>query len=166
VKGEMMRTFCTRRQQPNSGQSLAEYALIIASVAIIVIVVAFAIGLGAERIFGILGGAFGAHHDAHGEHFITIDTAQCLASKSQNLTGLWVTGSTDEDLSKLSGSTNLSTTGLDGVPFIISDNGAGGYKFNPLLAYSVNLDVCPQSVAIQGADGTEAFAPVTSQVIP
>jgi len=153
-------------RRSRQGQSLAEYALIIGSVAVVVIVVAFAIGLGAERIFGVIGGAFGAHHDAHGEHFITIDSAQCFASKSQNLTGLWVTGSTDEDLTKLSGSTNLSTTGLNGVPFIISDNGAGGYKFNPLLAYSVNLDVCPQSVVIQGTDGTEAFAPVTSQVIP
>ena len=161
-----MRAFCTRQRRSNNGQSLAEYALIIASVALIVIVVAFAIGLGAERIFGIIGGAFGAHHDDHRAHFITIDTAQCFASKSQNLTGLWVTGSTDEDLSKLNGSTNLSTTGLNGVPFTISDNGVGGYKFNPLLAYSVNLDVCPQSVVIQAADGTEAFSSVTSQVIP
>jgi len=162
----MMRAFCTHCQRSSSGQSLAEYALIIASVAIVVIVVALAIGLGAERIFGIISGAVGAHHDDHREHFITIDSAQCFASKSQNLTGLWITGSTDEDPSKLNGSTNLSTTGLDGVPFTISDNGAGSYKFNPLLAYGVNLDVCPQSVVIQGADGTEAFAPVTSQVIP
>ena len=162
----IMRAFCTHRRQSNSGQSLAEYALIIASVAIIVIVVALAIGLGAERIFGILGGAFGVHHDAHGQHFITIETAQCLASKSQNLTGLWVTGSTDEDLSKLSGSTNLSTTGLNGVPFEISENGASAYKFNPLLASGLNLEVCPQSVVIQATDGTEAFSGVTAQVIP
>ena len=155
-----------RRKRFEQGQSLAEYALAITLVAVVVIAIAFAVGLGAERIFGIVGGAFGLHHDDNRQNFIDITEADCDASLSQGLTGLYVIGTTSEQGSDLTGSTNLAVgTGIDGAPFYIS-GGPGAFSFNPLLAYKSTLDVCPQLVVIQAKDGTEAFAPVKAQVIP
>jgi Flp pilus assembly pilin Flp len=170
-----MEQYQAKRKAP-SGQGLVEYALILVLVALIAIPIVYLIGLGVSRVYGVVGGALGFVHNDHRQHYIDISQpALCIASTSQNLTGLWVTGDTDETLSNLTGSTNLAVgTGLNGAPFAIQSNsvpsgapgGAVGFKFNPLLANGVSLAVCPVSVVIQAQDGTEAFAPVTAQTGP
>ncbi len=155
------------KKHSQRGQSAVEYAILIALVAIVVIAIVFGIGLAVERGFGIIVGALGAKRDATGQNVIEITTAQCIGSQTQNLTGLWVVGNTNIDISTLTGSTNLAIgTGLGGAPFQIQPNGANGFKFNPLLANGVDLTVCPKSVVIQAQDGTEAVSPVTTLVLP
>jgi Flp pilus assembly pilin Flp len=166
----------TIRSKKQNGQGLVEYALILALVAIIAIPVMYLIGLGVSRVYGIVGGALGFNHSDHRQHYIDItQPALCIASQSQQLTGLWITGDTDENLADLTGSTNLAVgTGLNGAPFAIQPNsvpsgapaGATGFVFNPLLATGLHLNVCPISVVVQAKDGTEAFAPVTAQTGP
>jgi len=139
----------SRRQ----GQSAAEYALIIALVAVVVIVVAFLVGLGAQRIYGLVAGALGTHYDTHGNHTIEITSAQCISVAGIKQTGLWVVGNTDEAIADLTGSTEL---GLSPV----SANG-GGFLYHPMIdANNADPTKCPVSVVIQGKDGAIAVAPL------
>jgi Flp pilus assembly pilin Flp len=150
------------------GQSLPEYAIIIALVALVVIVIAFGIGLATQRIFGVTAGALGATHNSSGPNgYIEITTAQCITSRGQGLTGLWVIGNTNMSLDRLTGSTNLGVgTGMGGAPFPLQPNGANGFKFNPLLATAIDTSVCPKSVVIQADDGTIAISPITVLDLP
>jgi Flp pilus assembly pilin Flp len=148
---------------------MAEYALILALVAVVVIVAAFAIGLAVQRIYGVAAAALGVKRNSAGpQHTIEItDPALCIASESQNKTGLWIVGLTDMDVADLTGSTEVAVgTGMAGDLSPVEPNGDGGFKFHPLLAYSVDLSVCPKTIVIQAKDGTIALAPVKTKVIP
>ncbi len=140
-----------------SGQSLIEYAFAITLVSIVVIAAAFALGLITQRVYGIIKGALGGTGDGSlTTHSITIDPggAQCIAVASAHHTGLWVTGSTDENLANVTG---LTETG----PSTVNANGSG-FVFNPMVdSNNANVNECPASVVIQAKDGTIAVAPLT-----
>ena len=135
------------------GQSAAEYALIIGLTAFVVIVVAFLVGLGVQRVYGLVAGALGAHYDTHGNHMIEITSAQCISVAGINQTGLLVTGNTNEAIADLTGSTEL---GLSPV-----NANAGGFLYHPMIdSNHADASKCPVSVVIQGKDGAIAVAPL------
>lgn len=137
----------------STGQSAAEYALIIALAAFLVIVVAFLMGLGVQRVYGLVAGALGAHYDTHGNHTIEITSAQCISAAGINQTGLWVTGNTNEAVTDLTGSTEL------GLSPVSAD--AGGFLYHPMIdSNHADASKCPVSVVIQGKDGAIAVAPL------
>jgi Flp pilus assembly pilin Flp len=140
-----------------------EYVVILALVSLVVILTGSLLGPAINRIFGIATGAMGTHYNTVGSgHTIEIVTAECIAIQSQNLTGLWVTGNTDEPLEKLVGSTNLAVgTGMNGDSSPVESNGPGSFKFHPLLSQTADLSVCPTSVVIQANDGAIALSPIT-----
>ena len=155
------------RQSRQEGHGLVEYALILALVALVAIVVVALTGVAAQRGYGVLGGALGARYDTQGQRVVEITGAQCIALQSANLTGLWVIGNTNYDVAHLTGSTERAIgTGLEGLPAPIEANGPSGFKFHPLLAYKADLGVCPKSVVIQAADGAVAVAPVSAEMQP
>src|SRR5579859_8198456 len=59
-----------------SGQGLVEYAVVIVLIVFVVIVAATAIGLVAQRMYGIIAGAAGAKHSTN-TAAIAIDKAEC-----------------------------------------------------------------------------------------
>ena len=156
-----------REHRGERGQGLAEYALTIALVALVVIVAAFAIGLAVQRVYGVVAGALGVKHDTHGTHTLVIESANCFASTSANQTGLWVTGTTDENFSDLTGSTEQAVgTGVNGQSYPIEPN-AGGFLWRPLLATNkADTSLCPTSVVIQAKDGAIAVSPLTTASLP
>ncbi|HLY27386.1 MAG TPA: hypothetical protein VKQ72_13670 [Aggregatilineales bacterium] len=148
------------------GQGQVEYALVLAVVSLVVIVAVTLVGLGAQRVYGVIAGSLGAKHDTLTQgHTIEIVSAQCIAVPSQNLTGLWVVGNTDELVANLTGSTNLAVgTGIGGAPSPVNpdpDN-PNVFKFQPLLSQQkADLTLCPIAVVIQATDGAIATAPIT-----
>ncbi len=129
------------KRRTQRGQGLAEYALIIVLVAILVIGVASALGFGIQRVYGLVAGALGAHYDTHKQHTIVINSAQCISLASVNQTGLWVIGSTDENLGDVTGSSEFG-----GSP--VSANGAG-FNYHPMIdANHADVTECPASVVI------------------
>ncbi len=150
-----------------NGQALVEYALILVLVALAVIVGAFLIGQAAQRVYGVIVGALGGAHNAEGQHEIAIDVAMCAASISQNRTGMWVTGTTNEDVNNLLASTNQSVgTGIGGAAAPVESTGGNTFRWNPLLANTADVNLCPQSVVIQSADGAIAVAPLDRVTVP
>lgn len=149
------------------GQGLAEYGLILGLVALVVVVAAFAVGLAAQRVYGVIAGALGAKHDTHGAHTLVIENASCVASTSAAQTGLWITGTTDENLADLTGSTEQAVgTGANGAAYPIEPN-AGGFLWRPLLATNkADTNLCPTSVVIQAKDGSIALSPLTVISLP
>jgi|GEM_PF-612182 len=136
----------------HEGQSAAEYALIIGLAALVVIVVTLLVGLGVQRIYGLVAGALGAHYDTHGKHTIEITSAQCISVAKIGQTGLQVIGNTDEAIADLTGSTEL------GLSPVSAD--AGGFLYHPMIdADHADASKCPVSVVIQGKDGAIAVAP-------
>ena len=144
------------RSRHERAQSLIEYALLLGLVAIAVIVILFALGLGLQRVYGLITGALG--ENGHGSpdsvhHTITIDTAECFAVAAQHQTGIWVLGQTDEPLNMVSGTDEVGTS------VVASYN--GGYAFQPMVdPNKADIGECPASVVIQAADGTAAVAPL------
>jgi pilus assembly protein Flp/PilA len=157
-----------RLQNCQHGQGLVEYALILVLVAVVVIVAASLLGQAVQRVYGVISGALGAKYDAVGTHAIEITTAQCIAVKSSNLTGLWVVGNTNEDVANLTGSTDKAVgTGMGGLASPVEVNGPNGFKFHPLLLdNAADLSVCPKAVVIQAKDGAIAVSPVTAVMEP
>jgi len=157
-------------RQYQTGQALVEYALILALVAVVVILAAFLLGLATQRVTGVVGGALGVKHDTTGTHQIVIESAECMAQPSTHLTGLVVYGTTDEDVTTLTGSTEQAVgTGLYGDPRPVTSNEgvARTFLFNPLLSEAkADLTLCPKSIVIQAKDGSIAVSPVTARVIP
>jgi len=146
----MSKVYIRRRQR---GQSAAEYVLLLGLVAIVVIVILFGVGLGAQRIYGLIGGVFGIHYGTQGKHIVEITSAQCISVASIRQTGLWVVGNTDEDIADLTGSTEL---GLSEV----SANGSG-FLYHPMIdSTSADTTKCPESVVIQAKDGSISIAPL------
>ncbi len=148
-----------RARNRENGQGLVEYALILALVAIVVIVVAFVLGQA---------GALGAKYNTSGQHAIEITGAQCIAVQSTHQTGLWVVGFTNEDLTALTGSTEQAVgTGLQNLPSPLDPNGPNGFKFHPLLSQTTaDLSLCPRSVVIQSTNGAIALSPVSAEMVP
>ncbi len=145
------------RQQKFRAQSLVEYALILGLVALAAIVILVALGLGLQRVYGLIVGALGENGHGHlssVHHTITIDTAQCIAVASQHQTGLWVLGFTDEpDFSTVHGSTEFGINTIG--PY------QSGYVFRPWIdTNKADINECPASVVIQATDGTIAAAPL------
>jgi Flp pilus assembly pilin Flp len=142
---------------------LVEYALVLLLVAVVVMGVASLLGGAIQRVYGVVSASLGGKYDTVApQHSIVIETAQCITLQSQHLTGLWIVGSTDEDVANLTGSTNQAVgTGLGGLSSPVEANGPNGFKFHPLLAYTADLSVCPNSVVIQAANGAFAISPVT-----
>ena len=135
-------------------QALVEYALILVAVAVLVMVVALGTGVAVQRLYGLITGAIGGHYDDHRAHTITIDSAQCISVAAVHQTGIWVTGTTDETLTNVTGSTETISGPVNAYN--------GGYVFQPLIdASKANTAECPASVVIQAADGTIAVAPLT-----
>ncbi len=140
------------------GQGLAEYALLLILVAVVVIVAVFGVGLGVQRVYGIVVGALGTHHDAVGDETITIASPVCWvvsAAKAppNGQTGLYITFSTNVSLSDLTGSTNLAVGGpIGGTP--------PSAEYQPLLGSVADEGLCPKSVVIQSKKGAIAASPV------
>jgi pilus assembly protein Flp/PilA len=155
-----------RHRTQESGQGLVEYALILVLVAVVVVVAALLLGQAVQRVYGIIGGTLGVKYNTVGVHAIEITTAECIALTSQNLTGLWVIGTTNEDVANLTGSTDQAVgTGMGGLASPVEANGPNGFKFHPLLLdNAADLSVCPKSVVIQAKDGAIAISPVTAVV--
>ena len=61
-----MTTSAAHHRRTQSGQSLVEYALLLALVATVAIVVLFGIGLSVQRVYGLIAGVLGAKHDSTG----------------------------------------------------------------------------------------------------
>jgi Flp pilus assembly pilin Flp len=145
------------------GQSLVEYALILGLVALAVIVIAFALGLELQRVYGLIVGALG--ENGHGspssvQHSITIDLAQCIAVASQHQTGIWVLGQTDEPLNIVSGTDEVGTSTVGPPPGSNIPPG-DNYAFHPMVdTNKADITECPVSVVIQANDGTIAAAPL------
>jgi Flp pilus assembly pilin Flp len=155
------------QKELEKGQGLVEYALILALVAIVAVVALSIFGQGVQRVFAITTAALDGRHDTTGAQIVQITTAQCIAVQSSNVTGLWVVGVTNLDVTTLTGSTEQSVgQGLGGAASPVTTNGPGGFKFNPLLAYEANTSVCPQAVVIQSSDGSIALAPVEAVLVP
>ncbi len=153
----------TFRKRAGRGQGLVEYALILALVAIVVVVIISLVGFGLRRNFGLLGGIFGAKYNdtasATGTQ-ITITEAHCYASVPQGKVGLWILGTVDgAPASDLVGITERDLTS------VVEADG-GGFKYNPLIADSLDLSLCPKSVVIQAKDGATAFAPIIAELLP
>jgi len=147
------------------GQTLVEYALLIALVAVVVIIVVGTVGVGAQRIYGVVAGALGAKRDATGgDQTIVIDTALCvvvrnLSNPAASQTGVWVTGTTNIPVGQLSGSSELGIGSVSG-------NGPGGFRYNPLLLNGgADASACPREAVIQSVGGTLAVAPLVVQVV-
>jgi pilus assembly protein Flp/PilA len=154
-------------KERENGQGLVEYALILALVAVVAIAVLGLIGFGIQRVYGLIGAAMGAEHDTSGAVVLQITTAQCVAVQSSGLTGLWVVGVTNVPVSELVGSTEMGIgTGMGGAPSPVTSNGPGTFRFNPLLANSADLTVCPRAVVVQSSDGAITLAPVEAVLVP
>lgn len=140
-------------KSPQKGQSIAEYVLLLALVAIVAVAILFGVGLATQRIYGLIEGAFGVHFDTHDKHIVEITSAQCISVASIHQTGLWVVGNTDEDIADLTGSTEF---GLSEV----SANGSG-FLYHPMIdANAADVTKCPESVVIQAKDGAIAIVPL------
>ncbi len=144
------------------GQGLVEYALIMVLVAVVVIIALTLLSHALQRSYGIVAAVLGAKRDSAGSHTIQILTSLCVAVPQTHLTGLWVIGTTDEDVTNLTGSTDQAVgTGIGGAASPVESNGPSSFKFHPLLSADVaDLSLCPKGVVIQAADGTLALAPV------
>jgi len=150
-----MTTSAAHQRRTQSGQSLVEYALLLALVATVAIVVLFGIGLSVQRVYGLIAGVLGAKHDsAGGAHTIVIDTALCVSVAATGKTGLWVTGSTSDPLSSLTGSTEHGGQGP------VSPD-AAGFVYNPQIASTADVSQCPKAVVIQSQSGAIAITPLT-----
>jgi hypothetical protein len=81
------------------------------------------------------------------------------------VTGIWVEGTTSEDLDNLTYSSNLSVgTGVGGAEIKFEPNpGKGTFKINATLAEYPDTSLCPISVVIQAKDGAIAVSPVIVQ---
>jgi Flp pilus assembly pilin Flp len=151
------------------GQSLVEYALILALVALVVIVGASLLGQAVQRVYGVITGALGAKYNTIGARSIVIESAQCFAVQSTHQTGLYVLGTiAGENVADLTGSTDQAVgTGLGGLSSPVEANGDFGFKFHPLLSPSTaDLSLCPRVVVIQSKDGAMAVSPITAEVVP
>jgi len=157
-----MRADAVTRRAP--GQTLVEYALLIALVAVVVVIVVGTVGVGTQRIYGVIAGALGAKRDATGDQTIVIDTALCvvvrnLSNPAASQTGVWVTGTTNIPVSQLSASSELGISSVSG-------NGPGGFRYNPLLLNGgADASACPREAVIQSVGGTIAIAPLVLQTV-
>jgi pilus assembly protein Flp/PilA len=158
------------------GQGLVEYALILALVAVVVIVVGAVLGNAVQRVYAVIAGTLGTKYDTVGEHSIVIETAACYTMHNWckapddtdgtqpkvDCTGLVVNGTTKENVAKLTASTEQSVgTTVGGVPLAVEENGDGGFKFYPILSYTYDAGVCPRAVVVQSTSGAIAISPVT-----
>ncbi len=157
-----------RRQQKEYGQGLVEYVVIIALVGLGVVVAGAWLGPAVNRLFGIVTGALGtSYNSVDPGHTIVIEQAECIAVHYTNgnpdVTGLWVTGSTDEPVDQLVGSTNLAVgTGMNGGLRPVESNGPGTFKWDATLSdQGADLSICPKSVVIQATDGAMALSPIS-----
>lgn len=156
------------RKRSHRGQGLAEYALIIALVAIVVVAIGLVLGLAVQRGFGLVVG--GLQNNASTDSGkLLIEKAYCAVSSTQ--TGMWVTGLTTIPLSDLEVETNQSSANKalkasDGTYRIFppEENGsAGTFKWNPTIHDSQpNLSYCPTTIFIRNKRGSVgASAPIT-----
>jgi len=147
------------------GQSLVEYALLIALVTIVIIVVIGFVGLGLQRVYGLIAGVLGAQHDTlGGTHQVIITRAECSIVQTNmsgaGQTGIWVEGTASDPLGNLSGSTDAGGIGS------VSAYG-GGFVFNPLISgTTANPLSCPKAIVIQSTSGGIAIAPLQVVVYP
>lgn len=144
------------------GQSLVEYSLLIALIALAAVVGLLLLGTAVQRIYGILAGTFGGKTNATAQEQIVIEDADCWVVYPVHQTGLYVTGTTNVPLSELLGSTNTKVGGpvnaYGGLP--------GGFVYQPQLsAITANEALCPQAVVIQSAKGAIAVAPLKVIVV-
>jgi hypothetical protein len=157
----------TRNLRGAQGQGLAEYALIVALVALVVGVSAFSIGFVTERVFGVVAGVLGAKHNSSGAHVIEITSATCIGQQSPAMTGLVVFGITDSGLDQLQVSTDVAITGLTSTSLPISSTDIpNGFLINPIVSSTLDMAACPHSIVIQTADGSTAVSPVATRIRP
>ncbi len=150
-----------------SGQGMVEYALILALVAVAAMTVLSLVGLSVQRSLAVVAGVMGADHDMNDRAILQIVTAQCIAVASSGLTGMWVTGVTDQDISTLTASSEQGiNVGVDGLSAGVVASGPNTFQYNPLLAYRADVGVCPRTIVVQSASGAVAIAPVDVVVMP
>jgi Flp pilus assembly pilin Flp len=154
-----------RLRKHEQGQGLVEYALILALIAVATVAATFLLGQAVLRIYGMVGAAAGAKYNSVGERAIEIQVAQCIVKQGANITGLWVTGFTNENVANLTASTD-QTAGVSGLASVVESMPPNGFRFDPIMAYSADESACPKSVVIQAADGAIAISPVTPVLQP
>jgi hypothetical protein len=136
-------------------------------VAIVSIVAAFLVGLAVQRVYGVVVGMLGTKYGSTvNGHYLEITDAQCWVVPENHITGLWVTGISNEAVGMLMGSTESSVgTGINGAVSPVEVNGSTpNFKFHPLLsADKADASLCPKSVVIQSKNGPIAVSPVTIQ---
>jgi len=164
-KTAAVRNAIMKRRSGYYGQSLVEYALLIGLVALVVIVVIGTVGLGVQRIYGLIAGVLGARHDSSGgTHQVIITRAECSVVQTGTLgagqTGIWIEGTASDPLENISGSTDSGGIGS------VSAYG-GGFVFNPLISSTTaNPLICPKAIVIQSTSGGIAIAPLQVVVYP
>jgi Flp pilus assembly pilin Flp len=156
------------RKRSYRGQGLAEYALIIALVAIVVVAIGLVLGLAVQRGFGLVTGALNNTSSNSGSLMIT--NSVCGTVPGQ--TGMRVHGLTNIPLDQLQMETNLTANGdgwdsdKDGskevTQFVLHNSTSGTFLWNPMIdATTDNLDLCPSVVFVRTKNGTiGAAAPV------
>ncbi|MBX3066140.1 MAG: hypothetical protein U0528_07315 [Anaerolineae bacterium] len=161
----------TLRLRSARGQGLAEYALILALVALAVIAIGLLLGLATQRNYGLVAGALGAHKEETGAQEIRIEQARCIAVPDVNQTGMFVTGFTNVPLDQLQVYTTKSAgkafdADSDGIiderPLLLNEDVPGTFKWNPMIkSAEANTGLCPVSIMITTADGKlSAISPV------
>ncbi len=145
----------SRTRRGRSGQSLVEYALLLALVAVVAATILFGIGLSVQRVYGVIAAVLGAKHDTTGSsNTIVIDTALCVSVAATGKTGLWVTGTTNEPLANLIASTERVGQGPVSA-------GGSGFVYNPEIASVADTNLCPKAVVVQSRTGAIAITPLT-----
>ncbi len=161
-----------RTQRSESGQSLAEYALILVLVAVVAIVALFAIGLATQRDLGIVTGSLGARKSSGS---LTITDAECAIQTSGDgspQTSIYVIGTTTIPTGNLRGSADVNKgIAVSQVKNLMEtsvfDTGGGTFRWNPTISdKAADFSLCPQAVVIQSKDGTIATAPLTKVSYP
>jgi Flp pilus assembly pilin Flp len=151
------------KRRRHHGQGLVEYALVLVLVALVVIAIVFTVGLGVQRVYGVVAGALGVSH-TKAELMLDSPGARCYLY--DGTTNIYLTGSTNIPFSELTFSTNTtynsgSGGGVTPIRASVPGTTTGTFWVGYQLAPVQDRGLCPTSVVIQSSNGAIAISPVT-----
>jgi Flp pilus assembly pilin Flp len=155
-------------------QGLAEYALILVLVSIVVIAILALVGLGLHRAYGLVAGSLGGKQDASGSIAIRIEQSLCIAKLDTNQTGMYITGFitpgvplTDFEVHTTKTADTAFDADSDGIIDTMDLNqiplaeygGPGGFKWNPMIKSNLaSTGLCPTAIMIRLRGNASVFA--------
>ena len=172
----MQRSITTkaRLRKPQTGAGFVEYALALALVALVSIVILGLAGVGVQRLYGVAGGSLGARKQASGEiagQYINITGATCyvVAVGSSYAGGVYAGSGHTGYVLKFDSNVpvaQLNTAGTEQILMLILDASQsdpvfpGHFTYTADFAASPDASLCPRAAVVQSVQGSIAVAPV------